>query len=460
MHQRTDTMVALEPAMNEDPCTTAVARPGAKTPSAFTLLVVDGPDRGATFRIDASSPSRVLAGTSSTCAIHLTDPSASRRHAAFDLQGGKLRLADLGSTNGTYAAGMQVVDVLLEGGENVRLGSTTLRVERVEDDVRPLSTRTAFGEVIGASDEMRRLYPLCEKLAESDVNVIIEGETGTGKEVLAESLHDACPRADGPFVVFDCMSAPPTLLESALFGHEKGAFTGATTSRPGVFEQAHKGTLLIDEIGDLDVSLQPKLLRALQRQEITRVGSTKVLKVDVRVMAATRRDLDKEVQGGRFRDDLFFRLNVARVELPPLRRRRGDIELLARHFWKALGGTSHIPPTLLQAFLDYDWPGNVRELRNTVARHIALGEFAKFERTSTRPPPLEGASSQEDFIDRIVGSGVALPFARQQVMEEFERRYLDAALQRHSGNVTKAAAASGIARRYFHMLKARQKPEP
>jgi len=442
--------------------TALVARANDPSTSvAYTLIVADGPQAGASFRIDASRPSRTLAGTSSVCDIVLEDRSISRRHAAFDMSAGRLRVTDLGSTNGTYVNGLCVMDVLLEGGENVRLGSTTFHVQRLDDEKTGLpSTKTGFGQVVGASAEMRRLYPLCEKLAESDVHVLIEGETGTGKEVLAESIHEMGPRAEGPFVVFDCLAAPPNLLESALFGHEKGAFTGANTSRAGVFEQAQGGTLLIDEIGDLDLSLQPKLLRAIQRMEVTRIGGSKVIKVDVRVIAATRRDLDKEVQAGRFRDDLYFRLNVARIELPPLRRRRGDVEILTRVFWKALGGSSPIPPNLLQAFIDYDWPGNVRELRNAVARHIALGEFAKFERPgrSGTPEPFKAPGATEDFLERVVSSELPLPFARQQVVEEFERRYLDAALKRHGGNVTQAAAASGIARRYFHMLKARQKP--
>lgn len=441
--------------------TALVAR--ADDPSAsvaYTLIVADGPDAGSSFRIDASCPSRTLAGTSTACDIVLQDPSISRRHAAFDMSSGRLRITDLGSTNGTCVNGLCVMDALLEGGENVRMGSTTLHVQRVDDErIAGLSTKSSFGQVVGASAEMRRLYPLCERLAESDVHVLIEGETGTGKEVLAESIHEMGPRADGPFVVFDCLAAPPNLLESALFGHERGAFTGATSSRAGVFEQAQGGTLLIDEIGDLDPSLQPKLLRAIQRMEVTRIGESKVIKVDVRVIAATRRDLDREVQAGRFRDDLYFRLNVARIELPPLRRRRGDVEILTRVFWKALGGSAPVPPTLLQAFLDYDWPGNVRELRNAVARHIALGEFARFDRParSGAPESSKAPAASQDFLDQVVGSELPLPYARQQIVEEFERRYVDAALKRHGGNVTHAAAASGIARRYFHMLKARQK---
>ena len=261
------------------------------------------------------------------------------------------------------------------------------------------------------------------------------------------------------------MAAPPNLLESALFGHEKGSFTGATASRPGVFEQAHRGTLLIDEIGDLDITLQPKLLRAVQRMEVQRVGGSKPIKVDVRVMSATRRNLDEEVQAGRFRDDLFFRLNVARIELPPLRQRRGDVTLLARHFWDMLGGKGRpIPAALMDRLEAYSWPGNVRELYNTIARHLALGELAGElvgdqprlsdpDALAARDNP-EAEDYANDFIDDVVARHMPLPEARQQVMEEFERRYIDSALSAHGGNVTKAAAASGVGRRYFHLLRA------
>ncbi|MGH7270919.1 MAG: sigma 54-interacting transcriptional regulator, partial [Polyangiaceae bacterium] len=190
-----------------------------------------------------------------------------------------------------------------------------------------------FGRMLGRSAEMRRLYPLCARLAQSEVSVVIEGETGTGKEVLAEALHEASLRAAGPFVVFDCAAVAPSLLESALFGHERGAFTGALAQRIGIFEQAHGGTLFIDEIGELDALLQPKLLRAIERGEVQRVGSSRWEKVDVRILAATRRNLDREVHAGRFRDDLFFRLAVVRIELPPLRERHGDVAVLSAHFW-------------------------------------------------------------------------------------------------------------------------------
>jgi DNA-binding NtrC family response regulator len=433
--------------------------------TTFVLRVADGQDKGRSFKLDATSPSRVLAGKSASCQICLTDPTVSRRHAAFDVSDRRLRLTDVGSSNGTFVNGIAVVECFLDGGEFVRLGGTTFHVQMHETtDKLTLSDRTSFGRVVGASEEMRRLYPLCERLANSDVPVLIEGETGCGKEVLAESLHEMGPRASGPFVVFDCMAAPPSLLESALFGHEKGAYTGAISNRSGVFEQANRGTLLIDEIGDLDVSLQPKLLRAVQRMEVQRVGGSKPVKVDVRVLSATRRNLDEEVSAGRFRDDLFFRLNVARIELPPLRRRRGDVSLLARHFWELLGGRDRaMAPSFVERLEAYAWPGNVRELYNTILRHLALGEYAgpdvgdgmRFRDMlpDGEEPPADGRGP--DFIDQVVERLLPLPEARQIVMEEFERRYLDRAMVHHGGNVTKAAAASGVGRRYFHLLRAR-----
>jgi DNA-binding NtrC family response regulator len=332
----------------------------------------------------------------------------------------------------------------------IRIGTSVLRVDALEA-AHPvaLSAATSFGHIVGASVEMRRLYPLCERLAASDVPVVIEGPTGTGKEVLAEAIHDKSARAKGPFVVFDCTAVPPNLVESELFGHERGAFTGATSQRIGVFEQAHGGTLLIDEIGDLDAALQPKLLRVIQRSEVRRVGASSAtpIKVDVRVMAATRRDLDREVQDGRFRDDLYYRLAVARIELPALRARKGDIAVLATHFWHEMQGKDEPPYELLRRFERYAWPGNVRELANAVARYIALGDFAPNE---AGPEPL-GA----DLVESVLALELPFPRARDRVLGEFERRYVERMLARHGGNVAQAAQASGIGRRYFAMIAAR-----
>jgi two-component system, NtrC family, response regulator HydG len=456
-----------------------VARPDAAG-ATFALTVVEGPDTGKSFTVAPDRPSRVLVGQSPACDLCLTDRTVSRRHAAFELSssGARLRLSDLGSTNGTFAQGMAVLDVFLAGGELVRVAGTGIRVDLISRTDRvELPAATRFGKIVGASPEMRRLYPLCERLAASAVPVIIEGETGTGKEVLAESLHEMGPRAAGPFVVFDCTAVAPNLVESALFGHERGSFTGATESRRGVFEEAHGGTLLLDEIGDLELSLQAKLLRALERSEVQRVGSSKWTRVDVRVLAATRRDLDREIQLGRFRDDLFFRLAVARIELPPLRRRTGDVPVLAQHFWRRLADRGvPFPPEFGQRLEAYDWPGNVRELYNAVARRVALGELAQIEtarshdggsREPPQTPPSSArtatghdaggapASARGDTVEAVLALDLPLVRAREKVVEEFERRYVQRILAQHGGNVTSAAAASGIARRYFQLLKAR-----
>jgi transcriptional regulator with GAF, ATPase, and Fis domain len=426
----------------------------------FEIRVVEGADQGKHLLLDASLPARVLVGTSPTCELRLTDREVSRRHASLEIVGRRLRILDLESTNGTFVDHVPVVGAYLEGAEFIRMGSTTLRVDRGPvTAAAALPTRSRFGRMLGASEAMRRIYPLCERLATSMFPIIIEGETGTGKEVLAESLHEEGPRAQGPFVVFDCTAVPPTLVESELFGHERGAYTGAVGNRKGVFEQADGGTLLIDEIGDLDVALQPKFLRALERSEVRRLGGDRVIHVDVRVLCATRRDLDREVQLGRFRDDLFHRLAVARIELPPLRKRQGDVTLLARHFGQQLGGgAGAIGADLLRRWEEYSWPGNVRELRNSVARRIALGEFAAGE-DAPAPETLSAATSAEesghDFVQRVLSLDLPLIAARQRVIDDFERRYIAHVLARHGGNVSRAAEASGVARRHFQRLRTR-----
>jgi DNA-binding NtrC family response regulator len=421
-----------------------------ETEFAFVIEVIEGPDRGGSFTIDSSLPSPVLVGKSPACAVRLADPEVSRRHATLELAGHRLKLTDLDSTNGTQVGGIAIGAAYLVGGEAVRLGRTVVRISRHGALRPPIAPGTSFGRIIGQSVAMKRIYPFCQRLAAANVPVILEGETGTGKEVLAEALHEQGPRAEQPFVVFDCTTVAPNLVESELFGHEKGAFTGATSARKGVFEQASRGTLLIDEIGDLDPLLQPKLLRALERGEVRRVGGDRWISVDVRVIAATRRDLDQEAQQGRFRDDLFHRLAVGRLELPPLRRREGDVELLAAHFAREMGSDLRaVDPRVLQRWLSWSWPGNVRELRNAVARYIALGELADEGRQSRTPPPAA------DFIDSIVAERLPIIPARQRIVDEFERRYTEALLADHGGNAVRAAAASGIARRHFDRLRTR-----
>jgi two-component system, NtrC family, response regulator HydG len=437
----------------------SVERPTAAA-AAFDLVIVEGPDGGARHRVDGARPQCVHVGTSPSCELRLRDPHVSRRHAALEVNGGVLRVVDLGSTNGTWANGVFVTEAHLRGGEALSFGGhTLLRVELVARDVSyPISSATSFGQLLGASVAMRRLYPLCERIAASDIPVLIEGETGTGKEVLAESIHEASARATEPFVVLDCTTVAPTLMEATLFGHERGAFTGAIEARRGVFEEASGGTLLIDEIGELELGLQSKLLRALDRSEIRRVGSTKPIVCDVRILAATRRDLEAEIAAGRFRDDLFFRLAVGRVELPPLRRRVGDVRLLARHFWTRLGGAGDPDPELVRRFEQYPWPGNVRELCNAVGARIALGDLALVD--ALRAGAGAAGSDVEvhtDLVEELLA--LELPFvrARERLVEAFRARYLEDALARAGGNIGRAAERAGLARRYFQLLRARQR---
>ena len=418
----------------------------------FLVSVVEGPSAGEALELDATQPSRALVGQSQACTLIIADPLVSRRHLALSVSGTELVVTDLGSTNGTYLEGIRVTEAFARGGESIRLGSSVLRVASLGDREAPaLEGPDRFGPLVGASRAMRKIFPLLERLAVAQVPVVIEGETGTGKEVLAEALHEAGPRREGPFVVFDCTAVAPTLVETALFGHEKGAFTGADVTRKGVFEEAHGGTLLIDEIGDLDPSLQPKLLRALQRSEIRRVGGDRWIQVDVRVLAATRRDLERDVQRGQFREDLFYRLAVARVELPPLRERTGDVGLLARHFWDRHGGAeSPIPYDLFAAWESAPWPGNVRELENAVLRRLALGDLA--------PAPSAGgpiAAAHPRRLELEVDIHQPLALARETAIRQFERHYLEALLARHDGRAPPAAVEAGVTRRYLNMMRVR-----
>jgi two-component system, NtrC family, response regulator HydG len=429
----------------------------------YEVSVLDGAGKGKKIALDGTTP-RLLVGKGPACDLQLENPHVSRRHAALELTPKGVRLTDLESSNGTTVDGLRIGEVYLQGGESIGMAGTTLAISRAaarDGDAQPapMALEGSFGRMLGKSVVMRRLYPLCKRLAASELPVLIEGETGTGKEVLAEALHEASPRAAMPFVVFDCTAVPPSLAESTLFGHEKGSFTGAVSSRKGVFEEADGGTLFIDEIGELDLSLQPKLLRALERSEVQRVGSNTWTRIDARIIAATRRDLDKEVQAGRFRDDLFFRLAVGRIELPPLRHRRGDVGFLAEHFRKELGGKSPLPKAIVVKFEDYPWPGNLRELYNAVARFLALGEApegATHPSDAIRTPPTtKDERALGSVIEELLDEEMPLTRAREVIVGEFEKRYVERVLARYGGNVARAAAASGIARRYFQILRAR-----
>jgi len=436
----------MDDDFSTDGATLAHRAPGRRT-RATRLAVAAGPDTGAS--IDLVPGGRALVGTSPVCDLRLTDPTVSRRHLAVTLEDAGLRLADLGSTNGTFVHGVLVRDLLLHQGEAVRIGDTTLRAMTGPAATPEAPGPAQFGRLVGGSMVMRRLYPLCQRLAETTVPLVIEGETGTGKEQLAEAIHEVGPRRDGPFVVLDCTAIAPNLIESELFGHEKGAFTGSAGARVGVFERAHGGTLLIDEIGDLPLELQPKLLRAVERATVVRVGGGRAIQVDVRLLAATRRDLDREVQAGRFRDDLFHRVAVTRVELPPLRDRKGDVELLAAHFAAQAGHPGGLPADVLARWSEDPWPGNVRELRNAVARYLALGELAEASRRAT------ASQAAGDMIGQVLALNLPIADARERVVQEFERRYVEQLMQAHGGNMGRAAAAAGVARRHLQRLRSK-----
>lgn len=438
-----------------DEAATAVSEsrvPQWRAARSWRLVVVTGPASGQVFEIPADAPQPLLLGQGPVCEVRLEDRTVSRRHASLEPGPNTLRFRDLGSTNGSAVNGLDVFDARLRGGEMITVGDTTLRVEAGEASQVVEAPVNRFGTFVGASPQVRALYPLCARLAATEIPLVIEGETGTGKEVLAESIHGGSARAGQNMVVFDCTTVPPNLAEGLLFGYEKGAFTGATEQRAGYFEQAHGGTLFIDEIGDLEVGLQAKLLRAIERGQVRRLGASRWLQFDVRIIAATRRDLDAQVSRGLFRDDLYYRLAVGRIELPPLRRREGDIRLLGTHFWQILGGEPEQPSADFLAMLETrTWPGNVRELKNYVARRIALGDLHEgFDGTSGQEDTCEG-----DVFSDVLQRDLPFPVARRMVLEAFEVRYVERVLERFDGHVGNAAKASGIGRRYFQMVRGR-----
>jgi transcriptional regulator with GAF, ATPase, and Fis domain len=418
----------------------------------FRLVVTAGPDSTASF---VSTGDRTVIGTHESADFRLTDPTVSRFHCEIELTGGKPIVRDLASLNGTVVGGVQVLAAHLSPGARLALGQTQLMFEPRSDRAKlPISTREHFGRLVGRSAPMRRVFKLLEQAATSDATVLLEGETGTGKEVAAESLHQASSRAERPFVVVDCGAIPPDLLESELFGHERGAFTGAVGQRAGAFEEAHGGTIFLDEIGELPLDLQPKLLRALDKREIKRIGSNKYSPVDVRVIAATNRDLKREVNEKRFRPDLFYRLAVVRVRVPPLRERLEDLSDLAGSLLEGLeahypGETaSLLSPAFIAEIGRQEWPGNVRELRNYLERCLALRAPPSVPSHRLAAPGTPPSGSIEDLAD----AGRPLKIARERWTRMLERHYLEDMLRRNGDNVAAAARAAEVDRMHFYRL--------
>jgi len=443
--------------------TRVIAKDQALQLLSVELVVIDGPDRGTRLRI---SQGAARIGTGPASHLALGDPTVSRLHCEVTVQPDGITLRDRGSTNGTFVDGVRVRDADLSAGAMVRVGATTFRVEVGDEPAFvDLSSRVGFGEVVGGSVEMRRVYAIMEKVAPTDATVLIHGETGTGKELVARALHDASRRAEGAFVAIDCGAIPENLIESELFGHVRGAFSGAVADRKGVFEEAEGGTLFFDEIGELPITLQPKLLRALESRQIRRVGSNAARPVDVRVLAATNRSLARSVNDGSFREDLYYRLAVIEVELPPLRARRDDIPLLAEHFLERFTGSPmQAPPELLSTLLTRAWPGNVRELRNFIERTVSLG-LPAISPSRLPPPPQpmslltalgpRGPASLPAGLGALVPVNLPLKEARHAWTEQFESVYVRALLEKTGANVTRAAELAGVNRRFLQRMMAR-----
>ncbi len=356
-------------------------------------------------------------------------------------------LRDLDSKNGTFVDRVRIGAAYIDSRSDITLGSTKLRMEvAAAKQTLALSRGQSFGAALGASLQMRALFALLQRAALTHETVLLLGESGTGKELLARAIHDASPRAAGPFAVFDCSAVVPTLVEAELFGYVKGAFTGANNNTPGLFEQARGGTVFIDELGELPLDLQPKLLRALESRHIRRVGSGEWTPIDVRIIAATHRDLRARVATGTFRMDLYYRLAVVEGAVPPLRERPEDIELLVEHFLASQvppRTLADLPPNTLAMLRNHQWPGNVRELRNTITRLMLFPERPGFDAIPT-------ATAQPAAQPSVMH--LPLREARDLVVEQFEQQYLTSRLAEHNGNVSRAAEAMGVSRQFLHRL--------
>ena len=430
----------------DGPRTEVLAEDGHALVRQFVLRVLVGPDAGVLY---PSAKERTVVGTHQSADLVLSDRACSRFHCEIDVSGGRAIVRDLGSSNGTLIDAVAVLTAPLNDRAVLALGRTQLRFELSPGHVRlPLSERTRFGRMRGQSAAIRAVFWVLERAARSDATVLLQGETGTGKDLAAESIHLESARSGGPFVVVDCSAIPAALLESELFGHERGAFTGATGARAGAFEAASGGTLFLDEVGELELELQPKLLRVVETRQVRRLGSQRPLPVDVRLVAATNRNLRVEVNAGRFRSDLYYRLAVVEAVQPPLRERLEDLPLLADAILEGLGARPDAAEALRQpkfqaSLARHDWPGNVRELKNYLERCLVLQEEMPLRDAPMEPGP------------PAIDANRPLREQRERWLRYFERRYLEELLQLHGGNVTAAARAAGMDRIHMYRLLGR-----
>ncbi|HEY0254688.1 MAG TPA: sigma 54-interacting transcriptional regulator [Kofleriaceae bacterium] len=400
-------------------------------------------------RVDAgpdvtSEDDKLAIGTAEDNALVLRDPTVSRYHLELSRTADGVAVVDLGSRNGTWVGGVRIERAIVAAGTQLRIGETTLTVEDAGQSVAPPATDVPrSAELVGESDAIREVARLVHKLARVDSSVLIQGETGVGKEVVARAIHEASPRREHELVIVDCGSMPASLIASLLFGHERGAFTGADQRRAGAFERANGGTVLLDEIGELPLDVQPALLGVLERRAFTRVGGGQSVDVDVRVLAATHRDLRAEVNAGRFRADLYYRLAVAKILIPPLRDRPDDIEMLVAHFVQRLTGVAELGPLApaIDQLRAHPWSGNVRELRNVVEAAVVMGEL-----------DLDGERTHAPTAHAASGTVAAYREARAAALNRFEAEYLKLLIDRSGGNASEAARLARMDRPYLLTL--------
>lgn len=416
---------------------------------------------------------RVVVGATSQSGIYLRDSTVSRVHAELESREDGLWVRDLMSRNGTWIDGVRVTGGLVPDGGTLRIGASSIRVAYGHADsaaVQMWPTST-FGPLLGDSPKMRELFALLALLAKSEAAVMVQGETGTGKELVARAIHEASPRSTGPFVVVDCAALAESVLDAELFGHARGAFTGSVGQRAGAFEAAHGGTVFLDEIGEVPLALQPKLLRVIESKTVRRLGEVEHRAIDVRFVSATHRDLLAMVAQGLFREDLYFRLSVLPAMLPPLRERPRDVPALLAHFAGRSGGTLAVPQAAAEQLQRHPWAGNVRELRNFVERALALGldrALATLDgsRGTSLPPPAVTSApvadepepmTQRDSGEMLAGlpqAFLTLPFRefRDRWGEDGERRYVVHHLEACDRDTTRVATAMGIDRSYVYRL--------
>jgi two-component system, NtrC family, response regulator GlrR len=377
--------------------------------------------------------------------IALEDEFVSKHHAELELGEEAFLLRDAGSTNGTWLAGFRVREAYVQPGALIGVGKTALRLAADGTYEVALASPQAT-RIVGESVVMRECVAQLERYAASDQPVLLQGETGVGKDLFAQTLHELSSRRGGPFEVFDCGAASPSLIEAEIFGHVRGAFTDAKEARPGAFERASGGTLFLDEVGELPIELQPKLLRILEQRRVRRLGDAREIPIDVRVVSATNRDLVGMVAEKSFRADLYYRLNVLRAEIPPLRRRKDDIPLIASAILTE-SGARQLDDGALRLLMSYDWPGNVRELRNVLQRAAVLAEGAI-------GPASIVLGNQAVAVPAPAAADPSVPYheAKERCLEGFEREYVGALLARHDHNVSRAAEAARIPRQTLHRL--------